>query len=65
MSARGSRSQWPPPLFHERLRGNVVDVLADAQDAGHRLLVEGSGVQGLEIVLHLRCGGSQSTFSWP
>jgi hypothetical protein len=34
-----------------------VDVLADAPDAGHLLLVEGSGVQGLEIVLHLRCGG--------
>ena len=32
-------------------------MLADAPDAGHLLLVEGPGVQGLEIVLHLRCGG--------
>jgi len=32
-------------------------VLAYAPDAGHLLLVEGPGVQGLEIVLHLRCGG--------
>ena len=39
-----------------------VDVLADAPDAGHLLLVEGPGVQGLEIVLHLRCcGGGRET----
>jgi len=37
-------------------------VLADAPDAGHLLLVEGPGVQGLEIVLHLRCcGGGAET----
>lgn len=32
MSAHGSRSQCPSPLFHERLPGSVVDVLADAPD---------------------------------
>jgi hypothetical protein len=37
-------------------------VLADAPDAGHLLLVEGPGLQGLEIVLHLRCcGGGRET----
>ncbi len=48
------RGRRPPPnvslLF-------PVDVLADAPDAGHLLLVERPGVQSFEIVLHLRCGG--------
>ncbi len=40
-----------------RLAVYTVDVVADASDAGHLLLVEGPGVQGLEIFLHLSCGG--------
>ena len=32
-------------------------MLADAPDTGHLLLVEGSGVNSLEIFFHLRCGG--------
>ena len=37
-------------------------MLADAPNPSHLLLVEGSGVQGLEILLHLRgCGGGRET----
>jgi len=32
-------------------------VLADASDADHLLLVKGPGFEGLEILVHLRCGG--------
>ena len=35
-------------------------MIADALDTCHLLVVEGSRVQSLEVVLHLRCGGGSS-----
>ena len=35
----------------------TIDMLADAPDAGHLLFVEGTGIQGLEVFLHLHRAG--------